>query len=308
MTCEAFINKVFNAEHQRIIDHAIELLEDMDAQGFKVTLRQLYYMFVGEEVWFANTTQSYKRLGSIINDARLAGLIDWDLIEDRGRNVEKIPAWENPQSIMRAVVDQYQEDLWAGQDRRVHLRIEKDALIGVVGPVCKRWRVPHIACRGYTSQSESYEAGKLLARQLDEGLWPLVIYLGDHDPSGIDMTRDTVDRLRMFAGDDIEVMRIALNYDQVDELRLPANPLKLKGGKLSDSRGKAYHARFGNESWELDALKPRYIDRLIEDAVKDVIDFDIWDERKAAEEHNQAILSAVLTRWDDVESLFGGEG
>jgi hypothetical protein len=302
MSREIFVPKKFNAEHQRIIDHAIDLLEDMRAQGFAVTLRSLYYQFVTEECWFPNTIQSYKRFGGIISDARLAGLIDWELLEDRVRTVEKLPSWASPTDIMESAVNQYRENLWAGQDRRVHLRIEKDALIGVIQPVCERWRVPYVACRGNTSQSEAYAAGKLLRAQIDRGLNPLVLYLGDHDPSGIDMTRDNIERLSMFAGEDIEVRRIALNFDQIEEYRLPGNP-----AKLTDSRAGAYIARFGNESWELDALKPSLMESLIEREIKAAIDLDLWGEAKAAEEHNQRILEAILNRWGEVEELFGNQ-
>lgn len=299
---ETFIEKRFNAEHRRIIEHAVELLEDMREQGYAITLRSLYYMFVAEEAWFPNNLQSYKRFGSIINDGRLAGEIDWDLIEDRARKVEKLSTWQSPTDIIRSAAESYRENLWLGQSRRVHVRIEKDALTGMIEPVCNRWRVPYIACRGNTSQSEAYEAGKLFAREIRRGLFPLVLYLGDHDPSGIDMTRDNEERLSMFAGGPIEVRRIALNMDQVEEFGLPGNP-----AKLTDSKAGAYIEKFGHESWELDALKPSTLERLIEDAVREVIDFDIWNEKVAEEERNQTILGRVLTDWDEVEAMFGGD-
>lgn len=311
MSCEVFIPKKFNAEHQAIIEHADDMLQELRRDGFDVTLRSLYYYFIAEERWFPNTIQSYKRFGDIIGNARLAGLIDWDLINDNVRTVQTLPHWSDPQDIMESVVDQYREDLWEGQPRRVHLRIEKDAQIGVVKPVCQRWRVPFVACRGNTSLSEAYAAGKLFQREFAAGLWPIVIYLGDHDPSGIDMTRDNVDRLSMFARMGVEVRRIALNRDQIDALNLPGNP-----AKLTDSRSGvrkdgsiipgSYVDLHGFDSWEMDALRPRYIDKLIEDEIKSLLDLDTWAERKAREDHNQAILSAVLHRWDEVETMFGG--
>jgi hypothetical protein len=309
---ETFIAKRFNAEHERIIVHAIEMLEELHDDGFEVTLRSLYYYFVAEERWFPNTLQSYKRFGDIIGQARLAGLIDWDLIGDNVRVAHQLPHWSDPQNIMESVVAQYREDLWEGQPRRVHVRIEKDAQIGVTKPVCERWRVPLTACRGNTSLTEAYNAGKVFQREFAAGLWPVVIYLGDHDPSGIDMTRDNVDRLSMFARMGVEVRRIALNRDQVDELRLPGNP-----AKITDSRAGlrkdgsiipgSYIDLHGFESWEMDALRPRYVDALIENEIKSLLDLDLWAERKAREDHNHSILSAILHRWDDVETLFGGE-
>lgn len=302
MACEVFIPKIFNDEHERIIEHANYLLADMQEGGFAVTLRSLYYMFVGEERWFSNTLQSYKRFGSIISDARRAGRIDWDLLEDRVREVKKLSHWSSPYDIMDSVCDQYRENLWRGQETRVHLRVEKDTINGIIQPVCERWRVPYVACRGNTSDSEAYAAGKLFQQQINAGLYPVVLYVGDHDPSGMDMTRDNIERLAMFAGEEIEVRRIALNYDQVAEHRLPGNP-----AKITDSRARGYIARFGDESWEVEALRPRLLEAVIETEIKALIDHDLWNENKAAEEHNQAILVAIRDRWDEVEEMFGGE-
>lgn len=312
MACEVFVPKAFNAEHSRIIAHAIDLLEEARADGFSVTLRSIYYQFVAEECWFKNNLQSYKRFGGIMSEARRAGLIDWSLLEDRARKVEKLAHWSSPQDIMESVVYSYRENLWAGQERRVHLRVEKDTINGVIKPVCERWRVPFLACRGNTSDSEAYAAGKLFAEEIEQGLWPVVIYVGDHDPSGIDMTRDNIERLSMFAGEQIEVRRVALNRDQIDLHRLPGNPAKItdsKAGLRKDGtiRPGSYIDLHGFESWEVEALRPKLLEGVIEAEFMSLIDHDLWAERRAEEEHNQGLLASVLNRWDEVESMFGGE-
>lgn len=300
MSHEAFISRVFRPNSMAIIEQANDIIQDYADQGFTLTLRQLYYQFVARDL-IANKQTEYKRLGSIINDARLAGLIDWDAIEDRTRNIRKVNTWDDPQSIVSAVAQQYKEDLWASQCNVVEVWIEKDALIGVVEPVCNRWRVPYFACRGYSSQSEQYAAGKRFERILIEGRRPIVLHLGDHDPSGIDMTRDNRERLTTFAHDDVEVRRLALNYDQVRRFRPPPNP-----AKETDSRSGQYRALYGNSSWELDALDPRTIDTLIDDEIRSLLDMTAWDEAKRAERRNRNIISAVHERWDEVTEHFGG--
>lgn len=301
MALETFINRKFRADSLAIVEKANEVIADYAEQGFTLTLRQLYYQFVARDL-IPNRQSEYKRLGSIINDARLAGLIDWDAIEDRTRNVRTVSAWESPQSIVQAVAEQYKEDLWEGQSRRVEVWIEKDALVGVVEPVCERWRVPFFACRGYSSQSEQYAAGKRFERWLADGVAPIVLHLGDHDPSGIDMTRDNRDRLTMFAWEDVEVRRLALNFDQVERYRPPPNP-----AKDTDSRCGPYIEKFGPNSWELDALDPRTIDQLIDVEIKTLVDPELWREAQEREQRNRSILSAVHGRWDEVEDLFGGD-
>lgn len=294
MARELFIERKFSTGSLGIIEKATEIIADYQAQGFTLTLRQLYYQFVSRDL-LPNKQTEYKRLGSIINDARLAGMIDWDAIEDRTRNVRTVNAWDSPAEVIEASASQYKEDLWAEQQYRPEIWIEKDALIGVIEPVCKKYRVPFYACRGYSSQSEQYRAGKRFERQIDAGLTPVVIHLGDHDPSGVDMTRDNADRLEMFAYQRVELRRLALNMDQIDQYNPPPNP-----AKESDSRSTGYIEKFGDSSWELDALDPRVIDGLISRELDTLIDKKKWKAAKAGEEERRDFLQSVSDNWDDV--------
>jgi hypothetical protein len=294
MSLEAFVARKFSEDSQITIEKANEIIAEYQRQGFTLTLRQLYYQFVSRDL-IKNKQTEYKRLGSIINDARLAGLIDWDAIEDRTRRLRTQPSWSSPSSIVEACASQYQEDLWATQKHRPQVWIEKDALIGVIEPVCERLRLPYFACRGYSSQSEQYKAGKLFAKQRKEGKTPIVFHLGDHDPSGIDMTRDNADRLSMFARAGVEVRRLALNFDQVEQYDPPPNP-----AKETDSRAPGYIERFGDSSWELDALEPTVIDQIIETAVRPLINQDRWEVAENREAQNKARLEAVSENWEDI--------
>lgn len=126
--------KKFSKSSMQIIDAANAIIEEYQDQGYMLTLRQLYYQFVSRAL-VPNTMQSYKRIGSIINDGRMAGEIDWDAIEDRTRNVRKPSTWDSPSSIMRAVVSQFAIDRWDMQAYRPEVWIEKDALVGVISGV-----------------------------------------------------------------------------------------------------------------------------------------------------------------------------
>ncbi len=295
MPLEQFVDRKFQDGSLALIEKANEIIAEYQSEGFTLTLRQLYYQFVSRDL-IANKQTEYKRLGSVINDARLAGLIDWDMIEDRTRNVRTVASWNDPADIIDAVARQYKEDLWAKQPYRIEVWIEKDALLGVIEPVCDRYRLPYFACRGYSSQSEQYRAGKRFADWRENGQTPIVLHLGDHDPSGIDMTRDNADRLAMFAADEVEVQRLALNMDQVRRYRPPPNP-----AKESDGRSAGYIEKFGAKSWELDALDPKVIDRIIDGAVQGYLDADLWDEAQASENHNKATLQLAADNWAKVE-------
>ncbi len=297
MPYECFVPKRFIGRNGELIEQANSIIAEYQDQGFVLTLRQLYYQFVARAL-IPNTMQSYKRLGQVINDARLAGLVDWDALEDRTRNVRAKPSWSSPEDILGACASQFRIKRWADQPCHVEVWIEKDALIGVIERVCNEHLVPFFACRGYTSQSEQWRAGRRFARLAEEGKRVVVLHLGDHDPSGIDMTRDNIDRLSMFAGEEVEVRRLALNIEQVKKYRPPPNP-----AKESDSRCNGYKLRFGDKSWELDALDPRVIDSLIRDQLNELIDQKRWREAIAREEKSRRLLNEAATRWDEVAEL-----
>lgn len=281
--------KRFSEKNMAVITTANDIIEEYEAQGYSLTLRQLYYQFVSRDL-IPNQMSEYKRLGSIINDARLAGLIDWKAIEDRTRNIQANSHWDGPGEIVEACLDQYQVDKWETQPCRVEVWIEKDALIGVIERVCQKMDVTFFSCRGYTSQSEMWVAGQRLKEYALAGQPPVILHLGDHDPSGIDMTRDIRDRLELFMeGEGIQVKRIALNQDQIEKYNPPPNPTK-----ITDSRAAAYMRQYGDKSWELDALEPSVIENLIDKQITVLRDDEAWDEMVALEnEHKDALLEVV---------------
>jgi hypothetical protein len=208
--------KKFNADHRAIIDKANEIIESYQEQGFDLTLRQLYYQFISQDI-FPNNEKSYDRLGSIINDARLAGEVDWNAIKDRTRGVEEKSKWDNPGEIVGTCVRAYGIDMWVGQTYRPWCFIEKDALSGIFDATCKQYDVPLLSCRGYLSQSEAWNTGRRLKDQIADDYMPIIFHFGDHDPSGLDMTEDLRNRMAMFAETDVELRRIALNRDQIEQ-------------------------------------------------------------------------------------------
>ncbi len=288
---ESFIEKKFKQETLSVIHEANRIIEAYQAQGYTLTLRQLYYQFVARDL-IPNTERSYKRLGTIVNDGRMAGYIDWDAIEDRTRNLKKNAQWSSPADGIESLRDQYRIDMWANQSNRVEVWIEKEALVGVIEGVCRELDVAYFACRGYVSQSEQYRAGlRARSRYNRETQDTIVLHFGDHDPSGMDMTRDNNDRLRTFAGyrGAPTVVRVALNMDQIDEYNPPPNP-----AKMTDSRFREYEREYGNESWELDALEPAVIDSLIRQHVDDWRDLDLWAEKEGQLVEEIEVLNQVV--------------
>lgn len=324
------------ADALSVISEANSICADYATRGYDLTLRQLYYQFVSRAL-IPNTQQSYKRLGDIVNNARLAGLMDWDYIVDRTRNLRSNSHWRTPGGIIRSAADSFALDKWSDQPARVEVWVEKEALAGIVEQVASRWDCAWFSCRGYVSQSELWGAAQRHHRYLADGQRVVVVHLGDHDPSGIDMTRDITDRLllfthqdwlnrmmpeddepvydrditdhiRIFAGiegsghEPIEVHRIALNMDQIEQYNPPPNP-----AKLTDSRASDYIETYGPDSWELDALDPAVLDALIEGAIIAELDMTAFEARRDAEDTDRRTLSAASDRWGEIVTMLNGE-
>lgn len=275
---ERFIAKRFEPESMELLAQCVVILERYEAQGYDLSLRQLYYQLVAANI-IANNERNYKNVGNLISDARLAGLVDWDMIKDRGRETHISTHWDSPAQIVDAAARGFRIDRWEGQPAHVEVMVEKQALEGVLLPVCRELDVPFSANKGYSSSSALYETGRRLRDAHEtstddaDGREIVVIYLGDHDPSGIDMSRDVKDRLELFSGYRVRLERIALNMDQVEELNPPENP-----AKLTDSRAASYIAEFGRSSWELDAIEPAALADLVRKAVIRERDEKLWNK------------------------------
>jgi hypothetical protein len=261
-----------------VIKTANEIIGEYQADGYDLTLRQLYYQFVARG-YIPNNVRQYKRLGGIVNNGRLAGMIDWNAITDRIRTLEKNSHWTHPAEIISACAKQYRLDTRRTQDVYIEVWVEKDALSGILDRVCTELDVPYLSCRGFVSQSAMWRASMRFRQQEAKNRGGLLLYLGDHDPSGLDMTRDVNDRLKMF-NCNLDVERIALTMEQVEQYGPPPNP-----AKVTDSRYDNYVEQYGTESWELDALDPRVITELIEKAVGENTDqearYKLLQEQKA---------------------------
>ena len=273
-----------------LLGHSIRVINEYTNQGYQLTLRQLYYQLVARDL-IPNQHRWYKRLGDVVTRGRMAGWIDWDAIVDRGRVPVMPSQWDSPADLLEGAAQQYRLDRWEAQENYVEVWCEKDALMSVLEPVADRMHVRLLACRGYASATAMYDAAKRIQRAEEAGRSPVVVYLGDHDPSGIDMSRDVQERLWTMTGfySSVEVQRLALNYQQVIDYDPPPNPTK-----LSDSRASKYISEYGDESWELDALEPAVLDQLVTEAVEDLRDDRLWRERMDMEsEHIAAIRQAA---------------
>jgi len=282
--------KRWNGQTKQLLETIEKVVLDYLSEGYSLTLRQLYYQLVSKNI-ISNSESEYKKIGRILKDARMAGIIDWDAIEDHGR-IPNIPTqFDNLDELFVAAVNSYHVNRWVDQPYYVEVWCEKDALTSILEPITRKYQVPLIIDRGYSSVTAMQKASvRIHNNEYRNDKWkhPYILYLGDHDPSGLDMERDIEDRLREFRCEPT-IIRVALTTEQTEKYQLPPNP-----AKITDPRAKEYFEEFGNESWELDALEPSLLSSMLESEIRNLLDVAKYDK---AVESEKLDLEQFRKRW-----------
>lgn len=292
MSLQAYKTFRFMRGTKALIGHVNTIIEEYRLQGYVLTVRQVFYQLVSRDL-IPNTMREYKSVAKTINDGRLAGLIDWDAIEDRTRSFITNSRWSDPQSILYSAANGFHMDMWKSQPCRVYLIVEKEALSGVFGRICQQYDIPLLAARGYPSISvvREFADAELNGATMTQNAH--VLHFGDHDPSGIDMSRDLRERIDLIMGhSDYVFTRCALNMEQIKEQKPPENP-----AKTTDSRFEGYKKLFGTSSWELDALQPAYLNALVKSYVEPLIDAEKWAARMTEIRDAKERLTQIADSW-----------
>lgn len=291
-----------SVESRARVSQVNAIITEYQQQGLRLTLRQLYYQLVSRNM-IPNNTRSYKNLGNLVASGRMAGLIDWSSIEDRVRRARRPSEFDNLQELVDAAVSSYRLPRWKGQRYYIELWVEKDALAGVLEPMASDYHATMLVNRGYSSHSAMYEAAQRFmhgANQPESNYYeedreerePILFYLGDHDPSGMNMVDDIRNRMATFGVLNLEVRRLAITMAQVQQYNPPPNP-----AKPTDSRYEEYVRRYQTtDCWEVDALPPNVLQQIIQDAFEDVIDDGLMQAIKDLEEVDKAKLVKFAKR------------
>jgi hypothetical protein len=324
--------KSFSLAHRAIIDAANEICGEYAARGISITSRQLYYRFVARGL-MPNRQSEANRLTAILSDARMAGEMDWDYLAG-SRALAPPPRQDSLAAFITDAAASWRADPWAGQRHRVQLWVEKDAAVAAVRDVCYRNTVPCASCRGYLSLGEGQSAARQILRDIGNGDRVTILYVGDHDPIGLDMTRAAEEQLRLFVttgwlaaregarslrepgaveaamrehmrerGNGItdnqapwRLRRIALSAGQIDRYEPPPDPVR-----TVDSRLRAYADQTGfTEGWELEALDPAALLDLVQAEIGRERDNEAWAASCAKAEAGRADLARLSARWEHV--------
>jgi hypothetical protein len=296
MSKEQYEERRFAAKTQRVIDQANEIVEEYEGQN--LTLRQLFYQFVARDL-LENTMRNYKKLGDILRNARMAGLVSWDVLEDRTRGLRGWSGgYDGPADAIRQASWTYKEPRWETQPAKVEIWIEKEALSGVLTDPCYENRCDYFATKGYPSISSLKEAADRMKRRYDGDQKTVILYFSDHDPEGLHMPQQVGEALADFGvhEDMLEIRRMGLTMDQIRQYQPP--PSTAKSGS---SRIDWYHDETGtDQAWELDALKPAVIQDLIRREIEDIRDEESWQESIESERRGKEIMEKISRNMDRI--------
>ena len=273
--------------------HISSFVDAYMEKKIKLTNRQLYYRLVGKDL-IPNFIEIYKRVCKFITDLKYGGYIDWVAIEDRGRVPKRKSQWNNIQDLIDTAVDSYRLPRWSNQEHYIELYCEKESMESVLRPIANKYHIYFGYNKGYSSSSTMYDTAKRVFEQLRKQKYIVLLYLGDHDPSGLDMVRDVEERIKEFliswqsAGEEDDyylqrfkehidemfyVEHVALTIKQVKKYNPPPNP-----AKVTDPRAKDYISTYGQVSWELDSIEPEILMELTEKAILQYLDIDKYDK------------------------------
>lgn len=295
---QKFRDTKLNAKSMAYLEEINSIIEDYQDQGYKLTLRQLYYQLVSKNI-VKNEDKQYKKLSRVLTEGRMAGIVDWDAIEDRLRRPQNVYTVEDVADALEDTCNQYRLNRQESQQIHIEVWVEKDAISNVLKRVTQKYGINILVNRGYGSVTAMKDAYNRFSRRINQGTEVVILYLGDHDPSGLDMIRDIDKRVSEMLETDandllFDVVPIALTMEQIKKYNPPANP-----AKITDSRSSEYIRKFGRVSWEVDALPPEVLTEVLETEITKRLDLTQYNKILIRERKEQGQIRKFIDTFEN---------
>ena len=265
-----------------------ELILDWARQHRPVTVRQIFYRLSTLEA-VDKSERGYKVVGRLCTQMRLDGEIPFSYFADNTRWMRRPRTYNTIQEALELTAQTYRKSLWQNQTAAAEIWLEKEALAGVIYPVTSLWDVPLMVVKGYPSVTFLHTAASQMKNDyFHHNRITKIFYLGDRDPSGLDIFRNITERIPEFAQNTpIIFSHVAVTTAQVRRWQLPSRPTK-----KSDSRAKD----FEGESVELDAILPSDLRQLVTDCIEKVIDSSQLEQLREIEKMEKESVPGILKR------------
>lgn len=281
--------------------NAIQAILKARRAYWPLTDRQIHYALLNDpplvhakkpESTYRNTQQCYKATCELLTRARLEGAIPFAAIADPTRPVE---VWNFPKDVgvfLRAefntMLKGYYRDFQQSQPNQIEIVGEKNTIESIIRPLAEEYCIPMTIGRGYCSLPPRQAMAKRFEASGKEKL--VLLVLGDFDPEGEDIAHSFARSMRDdFDVEEVEAVKVALTAEQVRALRLPP----VMKAKEKSSRYEGFVARHGDNVFELEAVPPEQLQRLLREAVDRVLDVPAYNAEVAREREDAAHLEGI---------------
>jgi len=261
-----------------MVERAEMLVELAYANG-PCSVRHLYYAATVAKVpGITKTDTGYAKVQRLVLSLRRSGEIPYDLVTDSTRWQRKAKSYGSVEDALAETARLYRRNLWSRSPWRVEVWAESDSISSTIWPVTSRWDVPLMVTRGQSSETFTYAAAEAWKENV---AYPVVLYVGDHDPAGLDIEESLRTKLTAFYGDTVEWERVGVTWPQVVEMDLPGTAPKVK------NRRRPYEFSMAVEA---EALPPRVLLDLLDEAISTYVDHHQLNVLKAAEADERMLL------------------
>ncbi|MEF8729156.1 MAG: hypothetical protein V5B34_13225 [Accumulibacter sp.] len=265
---------------------------DIVEERSPITVRGVCYALFTREMIPSMATNETARVSRVMTDMRETGALDWTLIVDGSRAVDRVTTWRDPSSIIHAAVAGYRRNYWQDQPNLVEVWSEKSTVQGVLAPVLDEFGVTFRVMKGFGSFTAVRQAADD-SLKITDGQQGIVLYLGDRDPSGMYMSEvDLPARLARYESE-WQFSRIAVLA--TDTAGLPFFDVTTKAG---DNRAAWFVKRYGNRCYELDALDPNDLRERVQEQIVTSLDLLAWERAKEVEQAEVASMRSFHRAWN----------
>lgn len=281
------------AKSLQLIEASAAILEEIQPATVRAVCYPLFNVYRLIPDMSKNSTN---KVSTQLLWAREEGRIPWEWIVDETRAPEGNPGWDEPEAFTDYALAVHGCNPWADQRRLVMVVSEKGTVRGTIRPVTDKYHVQFYPLHGYGSGTALHGLAEL-SRDLPDHRQFTILYVGDYDPSGMQMSEvDLPGRLNERYGGRADIYRIALTTGDIQGGRLPSFPVE---GKSHDPRFKWWHEQgYGVECWELDAMSPTVLRERVEQTICDLIDdVPAWNRAMQAEKVERESLTGFLHAW-----------
>lgn len=267
---------------------------------FKVSARGLCYILEEHGL----NKGDFNSAQDLINDCRKNGMLPIDFTAMDGARAFDCIEWVDGEPIDEAEYilkcaftahDNYNPfSFWDYQQYYIELFVEKIDLKSLFSPLCSQYNIPIANAKGWSDINMRAEMIARFKHWESKGKRPVLLYCGDHDPAGINISsviRKNLDDLNLatnWKADNLIIDRFGLNYDFIIENNLSwVSNLETGSGKnLADKKHPDH-----NKAWVQDYIKKYGVRKVEANAL--VVNLDAGLE----------LFKSTLDRYLDYEAI-----